>query len=196
MYREVWRTDWAGREGMCQDGDILHHWQRLPWERWIIQHHFNYVLSWNENSQDLMLLFYKTSDSWFDWYLCFRMKQRYWSQQRKNRMSKKTDKNWISSECDGVGRKKMTWSQSPHHLSKNSNNFVRVNVQNSSWRPPGPPGKRKTGSGNRIWRVLMTSVFCWQVLASLPNSVVCESSETGRFQSLERWQQRVWVYVM
>ena len=83
---------------------------------------------------------------------------------------------------------KMTGSQSPHNLNKNSNTFVRVNVQNSSWRPPGPPGKRKTGSGNRIWRVLMTSVLCWQLLASLPNSVVCESSETGRFQSLERWQ--------
>ena len=79
----------------------------------------------------------------------------------------------------------MTGSQSPHNLNKNSNTFVRVNVQNSSWRPPGPPGKRKTGSGNRIWRLLMTSVLCWQLLASLPNSVVCESSETGKFQSLD-----------
>ena len=115
------------------------------------------------------------------------------SAQKEKECRKKQRKIEIWSKCEDVGRKKMTWSQSPHNLSKNSNNFVRVNVQNSSWRPPGPPGKRKTGSGNRIWRVLMTSVLCWQVLASLPNSVVCESSETGRFQSLDRWQCRVWV---
>ena len=110
------------------------------------------------------------------------------SYKKKKECRRKRRKIELSSKCDDVRRKKMTWSQSPHNLSKNSNNFVRVNVQNSSWRPPGPPGKRKTGSGNRIWRVLMTSVLCWQVLASLPNSVVCESSETGRFQSLERLQ--------
>ena len=172
----------------CQDGDILHHWQRLPWERWIIRHHFNYVLSGNENSQDLMLLSYCSTkhqildlidicvSGWNKDTEVSKEQTECWKKQRKIEL-------W--SKCDDVVRKKMTWSQSTHKLTQNSNNFVRVNVQNSSWRPPGPPGKRKTGSGNRIWRVLMTSVLCWQLLASLPNSVVCESSETGRFQSLE-----------
>ena len=97
-------------------------------------------------------------------------------------------KTELQNKCDHFIWTKMTRSQSIQNLKKNSNNFVRVNVQNSSWRPPGPGERRKQGSRGRLSVVLMTSVLGWQLLASLPISVVCESSAGGRFQSLE-WLQ-------
>lgn len=68
-----------------------------------------------------------------------------------------------------------------------NSNFVRVNVHNSSWRPPGKTtGKYWSIFGlcsSKLLRRSLTSYILWQLLACLPNIVVCESFETGVLQN-------------
>eukprot|EP00092_Neocalanus_flemingeri_P040469 GFUD01044072.1.p1 GENE.GFUD01044072.1~~GFUD01044072.1.p1 ORF type:complete len:753 (+),score=125.16 GFUD01044072.1:289-2547(+) len=76
----------------------------------------------------------------------------------------------------------MNWS-TPNSVMNSS--FVRVNVHNSSWRPPGKNKEKYWSifgiSSNKLLRRSLTSYILWQLLACLPNIVVCESFETGTF---------------
>ena len=84
-----------------------------------------------------------------------------------------------------------TWNKMTMKLS-NPNTVTRTKsretVHNSSWRPPGMTKRSQTfqvarsrPQRSKLLRRSLTSYILWQLLACLPNIVICESLEEGLY---------------